>query len=60
MGTSTPATRYMAMELPDRKEWHPISSILNPSNFSPIDATAALIFVLIWLELMWAMFPCLV
>lgn len=54
----TPA-RYMATAHPDCEEWHPISSILNPSDFSLINAATALNFVLIWLEVIWAMCPCL-
>lgn len=55
MMVGTTMARYMAIALPDSKEWHPtISSILNPNDFSPIDAEAALIFALMWLEVIWA------
>jgi hypothetical protein len=39
--------RYIAMALPERSEWQPISVILKPNLSSPNDAAAALIFVLI-------------
>jgi hypothetical protein len=50
--------KYIAIALPDFIEWHPISSILKPSDSSPSDAAAALIFERICVDVMCPVRPC--